>query len=557
MTAPRLDELFRLSPNAYMVVDRGFRYVAANDAYLKATGSRLEELLGSHIFERFPNDPNDPNNASALMLRRSFERVLETGQQDVLALIPYRVPRTLPDGTVEEGTRYWSATHTPILDESGKVAFIFQHTVDVSELHALREANAAAEREVTAPGGHPRDALEAGVLQRAHRLQDTNRLLDGERRRLLALFDQAPGFMAATRGPDHVFEMCNQSYLRLVGDRKVVGLTVKDALPEVAEQGFIALLDTVFTTGEPFIGRGTKVSLLRHGGQVEDRYVDFVYQPIRDAGGTVTGIFVQGHDVTEQHFAQHAVKELNEALERRVQERTVELQEANRELESFSYSVSHDLRAPLRHIAGFAELLHQRAGKGLDETARDYLQTIAESAAEGGKLVDDLLAFSRMGRAELKRLEVDLSEVVHEVQRELAPELKGRQVTWHVAPLPEVEADPALLRSAVKNLLANAVKYTRRKEDALIEVGAASEAGEAHVWVKDNGVGFDMRYADKLFGVFQRLHPEDDFEGTGIGLAHVRRIVSRHGGRVWAEGRPDEGATFHFTLPLARKSTAA
>lgn len=556
MTAPRLDELFRLSPNAYMVLDRSFRYVAANESYLKATATRLEDLLGRQVFELFPNDPDDPNNESARMLRRSFERVLETGKQDVLALLPYRVPITREDGTVDVSMRYWSATHTPILDAQGKVAWIFQHTVDVSELQALREAHAAAEKEQRLPGSSG-EALAAGVLQRANRLQDANRQLDEERRRLSALFDQAPGFMAATTGPKHVFEMCNEAYQQLVGDRSIVGLTVAEALPEVTDQGFIRLLDGVFDSGQPYVGRGTKVTLRRRSGEeVEDRWVDFVFQPVRNARGKVTGIFVQGHDVTEQWRAQKVVEELAGQLERRVEERTAELQEVNRELESFSYSVSHDLRAPLRHIAGFAQLLKQRVGKDLDDVALDYLQTINEAAAEGGKLVDDLLAFSRMGRAELRRTDVDLMELVHEVQRELAPELKGRQVTWHVAPLPEVEADPVLLRSAVKNLLTNAVKYSRRRDDALIEVGAATEGGEAHVWVKDNGVGFDMRYADKLFGVFQRLHPEEDFEGTGIGLANVRRIVTRHGGRVWAEGVPDEGATFHLTLPLARSSEA-
>ncbi|MCY1040936.1 ATP-binding protein [Corallococcus sp. bb12-1] len=232
-----------------------------------------------------------------------------------------------------------------------------------------------------------------------------------------------------------------------------------------------------------------------------------------------------------------------------MRERTAQLQEANKELESFSYSVSHDLRAPLRHITGFAQLLDRRAGPKLDEVAKGYLSTIAGAAKQGGTLVDDLLAFSRMGRAEMRQARVDLRQLVEEARKDLLPEANGRQVDWKVSELPTVEGDPALLRQVIHNLLANALKYTRPKPEALIEVGAREAEGEAVVWVRDNGVGFEMQYVDKLFGVFQRLHTAEEFEGTGIGLANVRRIVSRHGGRTWAEGAVGQGATFTFTLP--------
>lgn len=243
------------------------------------------------------------------------------------------------------------------------------------------------------------------------------------------------------------------------------------------------------------------------------------------------------------------IHRLNQDLERRVRERTSQLEESNRELESFSYSVSHDLRAPLRHILGFAQLMEKNAKDGLDARTKGYLKIISEAARQGGQLVDDLLAFSRLGRAELNKRRVVLSQLVTEVRTELAPEAEGRKVHWDIKPLPEVSGDPALLRMVLKNLLSNALKYTRPRAEAHIEVGAREGANEVEVWIKDNGVGFDMAYVDKLFGVFQRLHTVDQFEGTGIGLAHVRRIVSRHGGRTWAEGALDAGATLHFTLP--------
>ncbi len=542
----KLDDVFRLSPNAYMVLDREYRYVAANDAYLKATTSTLDALLGRNVFESFPNDPDDPNNESLMVLRRSLERAMTTGETDVLALLPYRVPTATPTGVALE-ERYWSATHTPLKDASGEVTHLLQHTVDITDLQRLRQAVESPERTM----------LQAGVLARAEKLQDANKLIDDERRRLLALFEQTPSFMAFTRGKDHVFEMTNEAYRQVTGHRHLVGKTVREGLPEVDGQGFFELLDNVYATGKPFIGRGMRVVIQRTpGGAPEDVFVDFIYQPIFGPDGKVVGIFTQGHDVTEQKKAELEVRTLNEALEQRVSERTAELQEANRELESFSYSVSHDLRAPLRHIAAFAQLLEMESGAQLGETGLDYLQTISGAAKEGGKLVDDLLNFSRMGRAELKRMTIDLNEVVGELRSELATEATGRDIEWRVGDLPSVVADPALLRGALKNLLSNAIKYTRPRARAVIEVGGESLADELHFWVRDNGVGFEMAYVDKLFGVFQRLHTADVFEGTGIGLANVRRIVTRHGGRVWAEGKLDEGATFHFTLPR-RAATAA
>ena len=243
------------------------------------------------------------------------------------------------------------------------------------------------------------------------------------------------------------------------------------------------------------------------------------------------------------------VRQLNAELERKVVARTAQLLETNRELESFSYSVSHDLRAPLRHILGFAELLNKHAQGSLDPKAQRYLSTIAEAAQKGGQLVDDLLAFSRLGRAEISRSPVDLNQLVQELRTELAPEAEGRRVLWRVPPLPDVQGDPALLRMAIKNLLSNCLKYTRPRSEARIDLSFDVSPAEILFHVRDNGVGFEMQYVDKLFGVFQRLHTAEQFEGTGIGLANVRRIVMRHGGRVWAEGAVNQGATFHFTLP--------
>jgi len=232
------------------------------------------------------------------------------------------------------------------------------------------------------------------------------------------------------------------------------------------------------------------------------------------------------------------------------------LEAANKELEAFSYSVSHDLRAPLRHIDGYASLLSKAVGDSLNEKARRYLQTISDSAKQMGQLIDDLLVFSRMGRQEMLHTTVNLDQLVKTILYDLRLDLQGREISWTIDTLPEVPGDPAMLRQVFVNLISNAIKFTSTRPIAKIAIGLERKsAGEITVFVRDNGVGFDMQYLGKLFGVFQRLHRADEFEGTGIGLANVRRIVHRHGGRVWAEGIPDQGATFYVTLPTRRPRT--
>lgn len=247
-----------------------------------------------------------------------------------------------------------------------------------------------------------------------------------------------------------------------------------------------------------------------------------------------------------------AVQAAQTELERKVEERTRELRHTNEELESFSYSVSHDLRAPLRRISGFAGLLEASLDGKLDADQADHLNEIKRSVNDGGKLIDDLLSFSRMSRSEMNVLPFEMEEVVNEVVGNLRKDLPDREIEWTLHPLTMVTGDLALLRQVWRNLLANAVKYTRPRKCARIEIGLNREPHELVFFVRDNGVGFDMQYADGLFGVFHRLHGAE-FEGTGIGLANVRRIVARHGGRTWAESKIDEGATFYFSLPTNKQ----
>jgi PAS domain S-box-containing protein len=269
---------------------------------------------------------------------------------------------------------------------------------------------------------------------------------------------------------------------------------------------------------------------------------------VHDAAGRPLMAVVTISDITERKRNEEEVRKLNAELEERVTERTAQLEAANKELEAFSYSVSHDLRAPLRTVDGFSQAVLEDFGPQLPEAGRRYLQTIRAGAQRMGELIDDLLTFSRLGRQPLNKGTVDTGRLVRDIIEDLCRQEPGRHLDVRISDLPACQGDPALLKQVWVNLLSNAFKYTRKRAPAVVEIGCARDNGETVYFVRDNGSGFDMQYADKLFGVFQRLHRAEDFEGTGVGLAIVQRVVHRHGGRVWAEAEVDRGATFYFTL---------
>lgn len=381
----------------------------------------------------------------------------------------------------------------------------------------------------------------------------------------------APVLLLEADAPRFTIAWANDAYLRAtLTDRPgIVGRGLFEVFPDNPADphargvhNLRASLARVVATGAPDVMAIQKYDVRRPehvGGGFEERYWTPVNVPVLSVAGELRWIVHRVENVTAFVRRSQELRERASASELEILARTRELQDANRqlqllndELEAFSYSVSHDLRAPIRHILGFMELLLRTAAARLDAKELRYAETIRGSAERAGRLVDDLLSFARMARADVSPAVVDVGALVDEVRATLAPEGHAAQARWKVGPLPVVRADREMLRIVFTNLLANAAKYARNRSPPVIEVGCTPRPdGGVAFSVTDNGVGFDMAAADKLFGVFQRLHPATEFEGVGIGLATVRRIVVRHGGDVWAEGEPGRGATFAFSLPAS------
>lgn len=346
--------------------------------------------------------------------------------------------------------------------------------------------------------------------------------------------------IASTMDPREVCELHRKNrYDLILLDLQMPGMDgfqVMEGLKTIESDGYLPVL---VITALP----GHKLRALKAGAR------DFISKPF-DLGE----VLIRVYNMLEVRLLHLEIKRLYDQVEERVEQRTAELEESNKELEAFSYSVSHDLRAPLRALDGFSQAMLDDFGPQLPEEGQRYLKTIRYSAQQMSTLIDALLEFSRFNRQELDKQAMDTSKLVHSALDELGFPWQGRQVEIRIGDLPVSSGDPVLLKQAWINLLSNALKYTNKREKAEIEIGSTKVNGTEAFFVRDNGTGFDMRYADKLFGVFERLHRMEDYEGTGIGLAMVQRIVKRHGGRVWADAAIDRGATFHFTLAKESKS---
>lgn len=481
--------LIEASPDPLVTIGADGKIADFNSATAKATGRTRDQLVGTDFADYF----TEPDKA-----RRGYEEVFRAGSvHDYPLEIRGAGQHTMP-------VMYNAVLYR---DEAGKVLGVFAAARDVTERRRAEQGMKASER----------------------------------RYRSLV---QATSLLVWTTDPDGK-----------VGDLPIWREFTGQTMEEVRGDGWLQALHPEdrphawAAWSKAVVGR-TLYEVEYRVRRRDGEYRDFLARgvPVLDDGGAIREWVGTCADITDRKQAEAQIRKLNVELEQRVKARTAELEAANKEMEAFAYSVSHDLRAPLRAIDGFAQILLKDYVETLPEKPRHYLQLVCDNTRQMGRLIDDILRLSRLGRQSITMETVDPRPLLDQCLEELHAEQIGRSVDIQIGKLPTCWGDANLIRQVWFNLLANALKYTRKCDSARIEIGATIDHGEPVYFVKDNGVGFDMEYVDKLFGVFQRLHPMEEYEGTGIGLALCKRIVQRHGGRIWAEAKVNEGATFFFTL---------
>ena len=622
---PDFRTLFESAPGSYLALTPALVIVAVSDAYLQATMTRREEILGRHLFNVFPDNPGDATATGVSNLRASLTRVLQHRVPDAMAVQRYDIRRPDTEGGQFE-KRYWSPINTPVFSPNGEIAYIIHRVEDVTERKRAEETirqseehfrllvagvkdyailmldpdghvvswNAGAERIKGYQAGEiigqhfshfysPEDIhsgkpeLELKVAATEGRFEEEGWRVRKDGTRfwanviITAIRDETGtlrGFAKVTRDIterkraeeefhkseekyrtlfesvdegvctievlfdenekpiDYRFLEVNPSFEKQTGIQNARGRRMREIAP-LHEEHWFEIYGKVALTGESVRFENQAVQL--------NRWYDVYALRVGNPKQRHVAIFFK--DITERKLADEAIKRFNE-----------QLLATNKELESFSYSVSHDLRAPLRSIDGFSQALLEDCGANLDEQGRGYLQRIRANSQRMGQLIDDLLNLSRMTRCDINREPVDLSALTHAIMVELQNTAPTRPVEFVIAPGLVASGDARLLRVVLENLIGNSWKFTRKRSRARIEFGAMTANGTPAYFVRDDGAGFDMAYADKLFGAFQRLHDTTEFEGTGIGLATVQRVVHKHGGRIWAESEPERGATFYFTL---------
>lgn len=546
MTTVQVDfkSIFNCAPGLYLLLSPSLQIIEVNKAYNDATMTG-RDIIGKFLFDVFPDNPDDLTADGVSNLRASLNTVLNEKQPHKMAIQKYDIRR--PDGSFE--VRYWSPINTPVLDDAGNVTCIIHRVQDVTEFITLQQQMATKAQANSSLREKNRE-LEIEIFKHSEEISKMNRELEkkvAERTEELksteakfrhALDNMMEGVQII--GYDWRYLYFNDALARQakILPHELIGKTMMEHFPGIEHTVMFARLASCMTNRVPVHMENEFIFPDGSKGVFE-----LSMQPVPE------GVFILSIDVTARKKAEAEVQELNEGLEQKILERTAQLEALNKELDSFTYSVSHDLRAPLRAVDGFANILSEDYNTLLDAEGKRILKTIQASAQKMGYLIDDLLAFAKLGRKDVQRARLNMTDLFNAVAADLlkANNVKPK-VTLHSLPI--AYADYTLMRQVVVNLLSNAFKYSSKNADAAVEVSGKQEDGFLVYTITDNGVGFDMKYVGKLFGVFQRLHGALEFEGTGVGLAIVHRIVTKHGGKVWAKGEKDKGAEFSFSLPV-------
>jgi PAS domain S-box-containing protein len=546
---PAIDfqSLFESAPGLYLIlIPENFNIVAVSDAYLAATMTTREEILGRGLFDVFPDNPDDKEATGTSNLRASLNTVLQKKSAHTMAVQKYDIRR--PDGTFEE--RFWSPLNKPILNEQKEIVYIIHRVEDVTEFVRSKKEHEKKDK-ITADLKEQLEKAEIEVFKRAQEIQKMNigleeliarrtgELVESEKRFRNTLDKMLEGIQII--GFDWCYIYANDSLVKHghYTKEELLGYTMMEKYPGIENSEVFKVLKKCM---EERVAQHMENEFVYPDGAKS--WFELSIQPVPE------GIFVLSIDISERKKAEEEVRQLNENLEKKVAERTEQLINVNKELESFSYSVSHDLRAPLRAINGYANMIVEDYNKVLDEEGKRLLEVVQYNAKKMSTLIDDLLAFSRLGKKEIEKTTIDMEELVDATLSELSKTAE-RFAEIKKGKLTSVKADYSLMNQVFLNLISNGIKYSSKKEKPVVEINSSVKDNEVIYSVSDNGVGFDMKYSHKLFGVFQRLHSGEEFEGTGVGLAIVQRIINKHGGKVWADAQLGKGATFYFSLPAA------
>jgi PAS domain S-box-containing protein len=560
--------LFEEAPGLFLVLKPNaphYTILDASNAYLKTTMTERAKIVGHGLFEIFPDNPDDLSANGTSNLSKSLQRVLEKKVADAMAIQKYDIQRPASEGGEFE-ERYWSPLNTPVLNENQEVIYIIHRAEDVTEFIRLQkkrseEMNIARseikEQSVFIKSNQQRiniildtllkytnldfseqisvnnkgdelDAIAKSLNTLSKELQNHIRRVEDVNLQLESVIESYKDILIFSIDKDYRYQVFNSAFktatFQAYGTEVIVGMSMLDSITNEDDRKKTKINCNKALAGEGHI-------TLEVYGDITRYYFETRYNPILDDGGNIIGITVMSANVTERKHAEEQLIELN------------------KELDSFSYSVSHDLRAPLRAVDGYARILEEDYGNTFDDEGKRLLSVIKYNAKKMGALIDDLLSFSRLGKKELKKTDLNMNELIEAALYEIE-KFTPHRAEVKIKKLHPAKGDYGLINQVVVNLLSNAIKYSSKVEKPFIEISSQKTDDALIYTVQDNGAGFDMKYVDKLFGVFQRLHGMDEFEGTGVGLAIVHRIMVKHGGKVFAEGKKDKGAIFKFLLPI-------